>query len=114
MQMIKLSGLFARLVILLMLPVTLQAGSGWSDYTTVVELMPSSQHRYTLQLQLTDNPSGCRSKDTFYQDYAASGAEQMFHTLLEALIAGKRVRVFVTGRCELNGFAEISSVGILP
>lgn len=105
---------FAGLAILLIIPVNLLAVSGWSDYATVAELTPSSQHRYTVRLQSSDNPSGCRSKDTFYQDYAASGAEQMFSTLLEALVSGKRVRLFVTGRCELNGYAEISSVSILP
>lgn len=100
------------MIILLSLPVILQAASGWSDYTTVVALTPSSQHRYTVQLQLSDNPSGCRIKDTFYQDYDMSGSEQMFRTLLEAVVSGKRVRVFVTGNCELNGFAEISAVSM--
>lgn len=89
-------------------------GSGWSDYTSVAELTPTSHHRYRVRLNLSDNPGGCRSKDTFYQDYAASGAEFMFRTLLEALVNGKRVRVFATGRCELNGYGEISSVSILP
>jgi len=101
------------LTLLLSLPTTLMASSGWSDFTTVAELTPGSHHLYTVRLQLSENPSGCRSKDTFYQDYATSGSEQMFRTLLEAVVSGKQVRVFVTGNCELNGFAEISSVSIV-
>jgi hypothetical protein len=89
-------------------------GSGWTEATTVAELTPSSQHRYTVRLNLTDNPTDCRTKDTFYQDYSANGSEQMFRTLLEAVVSAKRVRVLTTGRCELNGFGEISSVSILP
>ncbi len=99
----------------LLLPVpAIAGGSGWTDYTGIAELTPTSHHRYTVRLNLSDNPGGCRSKDTFYQDYSASGAQQMFQTLLEAVASGKRVRVFVTGRCELNGYGEISSVSILP
>jgi hypothetical protein len=99
----------------LLLPsIAIAGGSGWTAYTTVAELTPTSHQRYTVRLNLSDNPSDCGSKDTFYQDYAASGAEQMFRTLLEAVASGKRVRIFVTGRCELNGYGEISSVSILP
>lgn len=108
----NLTTLFAGLALLLGQSVALPGTSGWSDYTTVAELTPSSQQRYTVRLQLNDNPSGCRSKDTFYQDYTTPGAEQMFRTLLEAVVSGKPVRVYVTGRCELNGYAEISSVSI--
>ncbi len=103
----------SALTLLLPLP-ALAGGSGWTDYAGIAELTPTSHHRYTVRLHLSDNPGGCRSKDTFYQDYSASGAQQMFQTLLEAVASGKQVRVFVTGRCELNGFSEISSVSILP
>jgi len=92
----------------------LAGNAGWTDIATIVELTPSNQHRYTVRLNLSDNPSGCRNPDTFYQDYAAPGAEMMFRTLLEAVASGKRVRVYVSGRCELNGYAELSSVTILP
>ncbi|MEJ2454776.1 MAG: hypothetical protein P8103_11555 [Candidatus Thiodiazotropha sp.] len=103
----------SALALLLPAP-ALAGGSGWTDYTGIAELTPTSHHRYTVRLNLSDNPSGCRRNDTFYQDYSASGAQQMFQTLLEAVASGKRVRVFVTGRCELNGYAEISSVSIQP
>lgn len=89
-------------------------GSGWTETTTIAELTPSSRHRYTVRLNLTDNPNDCRSKNTFYQDYSANGSDQMFRTLLEAIVSAKRVRVLTTGRCELNGYGEISSVSILP
>ncbi len=103
------------LLLTLLLSAPASAGNaGWSATATVAELTPSAQHRYTVRLNLSENPSGCRSPDTFYQDYSATGAEQMFHTLLEAVASGKQVRVYVSGRCELNGYAELSSVTILP
>lgn len=99
---------------LLLSSTAIAGSSGWTGYTTVAELTPTSHQRYTVRLNLSDNPSNCSNKDTFFQDYDAPGAEQMFHTLLEAVASGKRVRIFATGRCELNGYGELSSVSILP
>lgn len=90
------------------------ANPGWTDYATVAELMPTSQQSYLLRLTTKENPSGCKNKDTYYQDYATRGSDQMFRTLLEAVTSGKQVRVYVTGSCELNGYSEFSSVGIVP
>ncbi|MGD8908035.1 MAG: hypothetical protein PVF13_07080 [Chromatiales bacterium] len=104
----------AGLFLLTTLPIHLQAVSGWTDYGTVAELTPTSHHRFLVRLNISKNPSGCRDKSTFYQDYDKSGADQMFRTLLQAVVYGKQVRLFVTGRCELNGYAEISSVTIVP
>ncbi len=67
-----------------------------------------------MKLDVSENPSGCRNKQTFYQDYALRGSDKMFRALLEALSTGKRVRVFVTGGCDINGYSEISSVSIGP
>jgi hypothetical protein len=102
------------LLLLFALPFHLQAVSGWTDYGTVAELTPTIHHRYLVRLNISENPSGCKDKSTFYQDYSQTGADQMFRTLLEAVASGKQVRVFVTGRCELKGYAEFSSVTILP
>ena len=106
--LLTLLGLFS------LLPARLCAQSGWTEYATIAELTPTIHHRYLVKLNLSENPSGCKSKGSFYQDYATTGAEQMFHTLLEAIASSKRVRVFVTGNCELNGYAEMSSVSIVP
>jgi hypothetical protein len=102
------------LLLLTTLPFHLQAVSGWTDYGTVAELTPTIHHRYLVRLNISANPSGCKDKATFYQDYAKTGADQMFDTLLQAVASNKQVRVFVTGNCELNGYSEISSVTILP
>ena len=91
-----------------------RAEAGWTDYVRVSELTPSTHQRFTVKLMVPKNPSGCKNKDWFYLDYDATGADQMFRVLLEALASGKKVRVYVTGRCELNGYSEISSVGIVP
>ena len=90
------------------------AASGWTDYVFISELIATSQYRYLVVLKVSENPSGCRNKNHFYQDYDFPGSEQIFSTLLEAVSSGKAVRVFVTGKCGLSGYAEISSVGIVP
>lgn len=88
--------------------------AGWSEYTTVAELTPTDQQRYEFKLNLSKNPAGCKSSDTFYQDYDSVGSDRMYNLLLQAVTNGKKVRVHVTGRCELNGYAEISVVSIVP
>ena len=102
------------LYLLLSTPLSVIADSGWTDYATITELIPTSHHRYTVSLANSKNPGGCKNKQTFYQDYDATGANQMFDTLLQAIATGNEVRVYVTGKCELNGYSEITSVGILP
>jgi hypothetical protein len=90
------------------------ADSGWTDYVRVSELTPTVHQRYLVKLKVSENPSGCKDKETFYQDYSATGSDQMFRVLLEALSSGNTIRVFVTGKCEINGYAEISSISIVP
>jgi len=91
-----------------------QAGAGWTEYSRLAELVATSKHYYRFRLELNRNPSGCRDKTWFYQDYTAAGADKIFDALLEALKSGIRVRVYVTGVCNLDGYAEISSLGIVP
>jgi len=90
------------------------AGSGWTDYVLVSEITPTVHHRYLVKLKVSENPSDCKDKEVFYQDYSAPGSDQIFRILLEALSSGNKIRVFVTGKCEINGYAEISSTTIVP
>jgi hypothetical protein len=90
------------------------ADAGWTDVGFVQELTATIAGRYVAKIAVHQNPSGCRDKQSFYQDYSDRGADKMYAALLEAVGSGKRVRVFVTGGCELNGHAQISSVSILP
>ena len=107
------SRLFYGLAILLFLPLSLSA-AGWTDYAPVSELNPTTHGRFIVKINVSKNPSGCRNKNIFYQDYGISGYRQMFDTFLAAVTSGKMVRVFVTGRCELKGYSEISGVSIIP
>jgi hypothetical protein len=102
------------LSILLSLPLPGIAESGWTDEAQIVELTPTIHKRFHLRLRVSDNPSSCRDKEMFYQDYLTTGAQLMFQTLLEAVSSGKLVQVHVTGNCELNGYSEISAVSIIP
>ena len=105
-------------VLLALLPIGVApsaiADAGWTDFASVTELRPTSQVRYIIRLKVSENPSGCRDEEFFFQDYTASGSRQMFRTLLSAVEYRKEVRVYVTGRCNIDGHSEISAVSILP
>jgi len=90
------------------------ADAGWTDVVTVAELVPTARHYYEVRLPVKKNPSGCRDKTWFYQDYGSPGSDQMFKTLLEGIKSGIRFRVYVTGKCNINGYSEISSVSVIP
>jgi hypothetical protein len=107
-------GFFACLGALLFTPMSAFAGAGWTEHVSVAELVPTSSGRFLVKLNISKNPSGCKNENMFYQDYSVSGSEQMFRVILEAVASGKMIRVYVTGKCELNGYSEISSVGIVP
>jgi hypothetical protein len=90
------------------------AEAGWTEYALVTELTPTIHQRYEVTIAVQQNPSGCREKQVFFQDYSAKGSEQMYLALLESVSSGKRVRVFVTGECGVSGFSRISAVGLRP
>lgn len=90
----------------------LYADAGWTGYGEVQELAPNSRHYYQVRLSIEKDPSGCKNPSWFYQDYAAPGSELMFQTLLDALKAELSVKVYVTGRCNLDGSAEISEINV--
>lgn len=91
-----------------------QAEAGWSDTALLLELTPTRQQHFYFKLDVESNPSGCRSDNGFYMEYATPGGNLIYQTLLEALTRGKKVRAYVTGRCELKGYAEVSSITVLP
>lgn len=90
------------------------AESGWTDLANAAELVPTARHYYEIRLPVKENPSGCKEKTWFYQDYDSPGSDMMFKTLLEGIKSGIRLRVYVTGKCNINGYSEISSVSLVP
>lgn len=103
------------MIMLLCVTGAVQAGTaGWSDYGQVVELQATTHGRFLVRLALPKNPSGCPDKEWFYRDYGGPGPEYMYQTLLTAVTAGKAVQVYVTGVCDLYGYAEITSLQIAP
>lgn len=90
------------------------AVAGWTSYGTVAELNPTIFGRFLVKLDVSANPSGCRSKEWFYRDYTGTGADHMFRALLAAVTSGQKVRVYVTGVCDLKGYSEVSSASIVP
>jgi hypothetical protein len=111
--MIRLAiGIFAWFYVIFPVGIV-QADSGWTDYGYVVELNPTSQYYYSVQLDVKQNPSGCKKKKWFYQDSKIPGANKMFLILLDALKENMRVRVYVTGGCNLHGHSAFSSVSVI-
>ncbi|MDH3759513.1 MAG: hypothetical protein OEU50_00940 [Gammaproteobacteria bacterium] len=90
------------------------SSAGWTDYANVAELVPTSRHYYKFRLPVRKNPSGCKDNNWFYQDYGSLGSDKMFNLLLEGIKSNLRLRVYVTGSCNIDGYSEISSVSIIP
>ena len=89
------------------------AGPGWTDFSTVEELVPTSRHYYEVRLAVSENPSNCSNERWFYQNYKSPGSDMMYYTLLEGIKSGIKVRVYVTGSCNINSYSEFSSLSIV-
>ena len=96
----------------LLLPINGYTAQGWTNYASIEELTQISHGRFLVKLKVSKNPTRCKNKEMFYRAYRMPGAQYMYVKLEEAVESGKEVRVHVTGRCELNGYSEISSVDI--
>ena len=90
-----------------------QAKAGWTDYVNIIELVPTGRHYYEFRLPVKNNPSGCEDESWFYRDYNSSGADKLFDILFEGIKSGIRLRVYVTGICNINGYSEISAVSTI-
>ena len=89
-----------------------RASADWTDYVKVIELIPTGRHYYEVQLDIEENPSGCREKDWFYLNYEARGANKIFDLFVDNIKSELRLRVYVTGVCNLKGYSEISAVSV--
>ena len=98
----------------LMLSSTAWAEAGWTDEVSVIELIPTGKHYFELRLAGKKNPSGCREKNWFYINYEARGADKMYDLFVDNIKTELRLRVYVTGVCNLSGYSEISSVSVSP
>lgn len=99
---------------LLSLPPLSRAAAGWTGYASVIELIPTGRHYYEVKLKVSDNPSGCREKNWFYLNYDAPGADKMFELFVDNIQSTLRLRVYVTGVCNINSYSEISAVSASP
>lgn len=104
--------LFTTLLVIsaLITPSQAHAAAGWTGQVRVIELIPSGRHYYEIHLVVDKNPSGCREKNWFYQNYDAAGSDKMFDLFVDSLKSQLRLRVYVTGVCNLNGYSEISAL----
>lgn len=105
---------YLLLMLLMMFSSAVLATSGWTSYGHIIELVPTIHFRFKVNIDVKGNSSACKEKQWFYQDYNASGAREMYLALLEAVSSNKPVRVYVTGRCDVKEYSEISELGIRP
>ncbi|NOQ87770.1 MAG: hypothetical protein GQ550_02510 [Gammaproteobacteria bacterium] len=105
---------FLFLTILMLFNYSAQATSGWTSYGHVIELVPTIHFRFKVNIDVKGNNSACKEKQWFYQDYNVSGSREMYLALLEAVSSNKQVRVYVSGRCDVKEYSEISELGIRP
>ena len=103
----------AGVVVGLLLAAPARPDAGWTGYGKVEELRIDQFTRIEARLDPSFNPTDCQSKEWFYRS-SINGSELMYHTLLEAVSTNKRVRVYVTGVCDIKDFSEISSVSVVP
>lgn len=104
-----------RILIFILLSTLLtvaEAASGWTSYGKVIELQPDSDFRFRVLLDVKENPSRCRKPQWFFATYQASGADQIYDSLRDALVYDLHVKAFVSGVCDLKGFSEISAINV--
>lgn len=106
--------LIIGVVCLSLISVEVWAAAGWTSYGEVTELNPTTDGRFIVNLDVASNPSECKHKQSFYCNYDGAGYDQIFLALLGALTSRKKVRVYVTGYCDINGYSEISSASVIP
>ncbi len=99
-------------LLILVYSMSAHAESGWTDFGKVIEMIPDSDFRYRVNINVKENPSGCRINDWFYQDYLSNGSDQMYTAILEALINERAIKVYVSGKCGIKGYSEITAVSI--
>jgi hypothetical protein len=98
--------------LLALIATTAAAKSGWTESGYLDEIEATGLGKFIVRGTLADNPSGCRNETGYYLDYSTNGAEQIYSLLLQSIATGNRVKLHVTGSCELNGLSEINSASI--
>ncbi|RCU49148.1 hypothetical protein DU002_12395 [Corallincola holothuriorum] len=98
------------LLMLIMHAPSSYADSGWLVAAPLQGLSVSNKGRYTIEMEVEKNISGCSNPRLFYIDFEAIGAEQAYQLLLRSMLAERAVQLYVTGRCALKGVAEVSAV----
>lgn len=86
--------------------------AGWTEPASVIALEANELARFVVRLDVDKNASGCRDPNWFYADYGRSGSALMYQTLLEAFLHERKVRLYVTGVCDLKGYSGISAARI--
>ncbi|MEP5765538.1 MAG: hypothetical protein ABJ308_13145 [Halieaceae bacterium] len=98
----------------LLLPAQLLAEAGWTEPAQITALEANLHGRILVELDVSDNPSGCKEKSMFYREPLGAGTGNMYRLLLEAASNRQRVKIRVSGSCHLKGYAEISAVTMVP
>lgn len=87
--------------------------AGWTAKGEILALSATSFSKIVIRGNFPENISGCRDKERFYFDFGRPGTRFIYDLLLTAVASDKRIKLRVTGNCELKGMSEISEASIL-
>ena len=92
-------------IIILMACFNSYAASGWTAYGTIGGVQ-ADYSGITIYTNISNNPSRCSVKNTFYYPYSYGSAlgNRMYATILAAKQRGTTVRFYVSDTC--NSFSQ--------
>jgi hypothetical protein len=84
--------------------------TGWLAPAKLQALTVTSEGRYLFSILPDEGASVCSAPGQFYLDFNSIAADSAYQLLLQSMLADRAVELHVTGRCALQGVAEVNAV----
>jgi hypothetical protein len=120
MQMgkVRAAGVLQRFICTLAmsaLPFICNAGAGWTDLGQVSNLnqqpaIGAAPGAVVLNVSTTVNPSGCSVANAYYLSVTDDRTTRLFTMLMMAQATGRSVQLWVTGTCNVWGYAQLDGL----
>jgi len=99
----------------LVLPIMCNAAANWTDFGQVSNLnqQPASGAApgiVLINVSTTSNPSGCSVANGYYLSVTDDRTTRLFTMLMMAQATGRSVMLWVTGTCNVWGYAQIDGL----
>lgn len=97
------------------LPLICSAAAGWTDFGQVSNLnqQPASGAApgiVLINVSTTANPSGCSVANGYYLSVTDDRTTRLFTMLMMAQATGRNVQLWVTGTCNVWGWAQLDGL----